>query len=83
MNLVKALDAAFSPLDITQVPVSRMSQDLKVSLLVAGLRVLSLNLNQRQNVFLFSTKKNQYISQMKLLYSILDNANTLCTLLLL
>lgn len=83
MNLVKALDAAFSPLDITQVPVSRMSQDLKVSLLVVGLRVPSLNLNQRQNVFLFSTKKNQHISQMKLLYSILDNANTLCTLLLL
>lgn len=41
--------------------------------------MVSLNVNQRQNIFLFKIKKNQHISQMELHYIILDNVNNLFT----
>lgn len=39
--------------------------------------MLSLNLYQRQNIFLSQIKKNQHIRQIELLYIILDNVNNL------
>lgn len=42
--------------------------------------MLSVNFNQRQNIFLFKMKNNQHIRLMELLYIILDNVNSLFTL---